>query len=173
MDFQIGQEVNLNNKRYTIAGTVKRSFLLERNGKTYKATSAMMKKIQEQNKLGVGMSRRKRQTRSTTFHMEKRLAHKKIFNPDAKMPETEEELMKELDGLCCELSPENLSCDGEISRTAIRQKASAIRAEWKEIERKLGRKVSEEEAESHWLTEMRKPNIDAGVTFLNDILKNN
>lgn len=156
MSFKIGQEVSLNGKTYKIAGTVKRSWLLERDGKKYKATSSMMKKIQEQNKSGVGMGRRKRQKRSATFHMEKRLAYRKIFNPDAKMPETEEELMSELDGLCCELSPENISCDGELSMTAIRKKASAIRAEWKEIERKLGRKVSEEEAENHWMSNYRK-----------------
>ena len=149
MDFQIGQEINLNNKRYTIAGIVKRSWLLERNGKQYKATSNMMKKIQEQNERGVGMG--KRQKRSATFHMEKRLAWNKLFNPDAKIPETEEELMKSLDVLCCELSPENLHCDGEISRSAAMKKASALRAEWKEIERKLGRKVSEEEVyQSVW-----------------------
>lgn len=158
MDFKIGQEVNLNNKRYIIAGTVKRSWLLERNGKKYKATSSMMKKIEEQNKRGIGMGRRKRQTRSATFHMEKRLAYRKIFNPDSKMPETEEELMSALDVLCGELSPENISCDGELSRTAIRKRASAIRAEWKEIERKLGRKVSEEEAENHWMSNYRKEN---------------
>lgn len=151
-DFQIGQEVSLNGKTYKIAGTVKRSWLLEKDGKTYKATSAMMKKIQEQNDKGIGTGRKNRTKRSSTFYMERRLAYRKIFDADAKMPETEEELMKELDGLCCELSPENISCDGEISITQIRKKASAIRAEWKEIEKKLGRKVTEDEAESHWLS---------------------
>lgn len=148
MNFEIGQEVSLNGKTYKIAGTVKRSWLLEKDGKQYKATSNMMKKIQEQNERGVGMGRRKRQKRSSTFHMERRLAYNKIFNPDSKMPETEEELMKALDVLCCELSPENLCCDGEISRSAAMKKASALRAEWKEIEKKLGRKVSEEEVYS-------------------------
>jgi len=151
MNFEIGQEVNLNGKTYKITGTHKRSWLLTMNGKTFKATSALMKKIQEQNKNGIGVGRRKRQKRSATFHMEKRLAYNKIFNPDAKMPETDEELMKALDVLCGELSPENLSCDGEISRSAMMKKASALRAEWKEVEKKLGRRVSEEEAENHWL----------------------
>jgi len=149
MNFEIGQEVSLNGKTYKIAGTIKRSWLLERDGKKYKATSNMMKKIQEQNKLGIG--NRKRQKRSATFHMERRLAYNKIFNPDAKMPETEEELLDALDVLCNKLSPENLFCDGEISRSAAMKKASALRAEWKEVEKKLGRRVSEDEVESRWL----------------------
>ena len=158
MNFGIGQEVKLNGQTYKIAGTHKRSWLLEKDGKQYKATSNMMKKIQEQNANGIGNNRRSRTKRSATFHMEKRLAYRKIFNPDAKMPETEEELMSALDVLCGELSPENISCDGELSKTAIRKRASAIRAEWKEIERKLGRKVSEEEAENHWMSNYRKEN---------------
>lgn len=151
MNFKIGQEVQLNGKTYKIAGTIKRSWLLEKDGKQYKATSNMMKKIQEQNERGIGMGKRNRQKRSATYHMEKRLTYRKFFDPDVKMPETEEELMDALDVLCGELSPENLSCDGELSMTAIRKKRSAINAEWKEIENKLGRKVSEHEAESHWL----------------------
>ena len=166
MNFEIGQEVKLNGKTYKITGTHKRSWLLTMNGKTFKATSALMKKIYfynamishknvrdlGKNERGLGVGKRnKREKRSATFHMEKRLAYNKIFNPDAKMPETDEELMKALDVLCGELSPENLSCDGEISRSAMMKKASALRAEWNEVEKKLGRKVSEEEAENHWL----------------------
>jgi len=156
MDFQIGQEVQLNGETYKIAGTIKRSWLLEKDGKKYKATSNMMKKIQEQNKLGVGLGKRKRQKRSSTYYMERRLAYRRIFNKDAKMPETEKELMDALGVLCGELSPENLSCDGELSRTAINAKLREIRGEWREIENKLGRKVSEEEAENHWMSEWRK-----------------
>ena len=152
--FKIGENVFLNNKTYKIIGTVKRSFLLERQGKQYKATAKMMKKIQVQNSNGIGNNaRRKRTKRSATFHMDRRLAYRRIFSPDAKMPETEDELMAALGQLCGELSPENLSCDGEIPRSAMLKKASALRAEWKEIERKLGRKVSESEAERNWLLE--------------------
>ena len=153
MNFEIGQEVSLNGSTYKIAGTVKRSWLLEKDGKKYKATSNMMKKIQEQNKLGIGLGKRKRQKRSATFHMEKRLAYQKIFNPDAKLPETEDEFMKAFDVLCCELSPENLHCDGEISRSAAMRKASALRAEWKELEKKFGRKVTEDEVYSKCWTD--------------------
>ena len=151
MDFEIGQEVKLNGATYKIIGTIKRSWLLEKGGKQFKATSNMMKKIQEQNKLGIGIGKRKRQKKSSTHYMEKRLAYNRIFNKDAKMPETEDELMDALTVLCGELSPENLSCDGELSRTAINARLREIRAEWREIENKLGRKVSEDEAERHWM----------------------
>jgi len=156
MEFQIGQSVKLNGEVYEIVGTVKRSWLLQKDGKNYKATSNVMKKIQEQNSLGIGNTpRKKRQKRSDTYWMEKRLERKRIFFPDAKMPETEKELMDALTALCSDLSPENLSCDGELSRTQINQKLRAIRGEWKEIEKKLGRKVSEYEAEDYWMKKYR------------------
>ena len=156
MNFEIGQEIQLNNKRYKIAGTVKRSWLLERNGKKYKATSNMMEKIIDQNKNGIGMGRRKHQKRSAFFHMEKRVAWRKLFDHDAHMPSGEFELMDALDVLCNELSPENLHCDGEISKSAAMKKASALRAEWKEVEKKLGRKVTEDEVESRWFAKFGK-----------------
>ena len=110
-----------------------------------------MGKIKDQNARGIGNNRRQKQKKSDTFHMEKRLAWKRLFDKTALMPSTEEELMCALDQLMGELEPENLSCDGEISRTAINQRLRAIRAEWREIEKKLGRKVSQDEAGDHYL----------------------
>ena len=149
--FEIGEDVLLNGKTYKIIGTVKRSFLLEKDGRKDKATSKMMGKIQDQNARGIGNKRKKREKKSDTFYMEQRLARRRIFEKDAKMPETEDELMDALDHLTAELSPENLSCDGELSRTAINQKLRVIRGEWREIEKKIGRKVSEDEVEDRWL----------------------
>jgi hypothetical protein len=156
-EFKIGDDVLLNGKEYKIVGTVKRSFKLERDGKFYKATANMMGKIKDQNSngIGVGRKRKKRQPKSDTFYMEQRVARRRIFEPNVKMPETNDELLDALDTLCAELSPENLSCDGELSRTAINQRLRAIRGEWKEIEKKLGRKVSEDEIEERWLTKYR------------------
>lgn len=147
-NFQIGEEVLLNGKTYKIIGTIKRSFLLERDGKQYKATAKMMGKIQDQNKRGIGVGRKKR---TRIDHMAKRLDYMRIFDKNAKLPETEEEHMEWFSKLCSELSPENLMCDGEISMSAARKKASALRAEWKQVEKSLGRKVSEGEAESWWI----------------------
>jgi hypothetical protein len=158
MTFKIGEEVSLNNKTYKIVGTVKRSWLLERDGKQYKATSNMMNKIKEQNAKGIGMGKRghKKNKVSDLVHLKRRVEFRKIFDKNAKMPETEKELMDVLSILCAELSPENLSCDGELSMSAMKKKASAIKAEWKEVEYLLGRKVSEGEAEDHWMAEYRK-----------------
>lgn len=156
MNFEIGENILLNGNTYKIIGTIKRSFLLERDGKKYKATAAKMGKIEDQNKRGIGVGRKKRQPKSDTFYMEQRLARRRIFEPDVKMPETEDELMQELDSLCAALSPENLSCDGELSRTAISQKLREIKGEWKEIEKKLGKKVTQDEVEERWLIKFRK-----------------
>ena len=47
--------------------------------------------------------------------------------------------------LACDLSPENLHCDGEISRSAAQRKFRALKKRWKDLEKTLGRKVSESE----------------------------
>ena len=151
MSFEIGENVLLNGKTYKIVGTHKRSFLLEKDGKKYKATSKMMGKIQVQNARGVGVGRKQRTKKSNTHYMEQRLAYRRIFDKTAKMPETEKEFMNALDILCGELEPENISCDGECSMTQIRARERAIRAEWREIERKMGRKVSYDQASDHWI----------------------
>ena len=88
--------------------------------------------------------------------MEKRLERARIWNKDAKMPETEDELMNALCNLTSELSPENLTCDGELSRTRINEKLRAIKGEWKEIEKKLRRKVSEYAVENYWMKNFRR-----------------
>jgi hypothetical protein len=141
--FKVGEKVLLNGKEYRIVGTIKRSFKLERDGKFYKATAKMMSKIQNQNEMGIGVG--------NYSNMEKRLAYKKIFDPNAKMPETEDEHMDWFSDISCELSPENLHCDGEISHAAAMRKYRALKAEWKEVEKSLGRKVSEDEADSWWM----------------------
>ena len=133
MSFQIGQTVLLNGKEYKIVGTKARSFLLERDGKTYKATADKMSKIQVQNaapKVPVMSA------------LERRVAYARIFNPNAKAPETEVEIMQVFEDLRCELSPENLSCDGEASASHVRSKLRDINECWAQLEAKLGRKVA-------------------------------
>jgi len=46
-----------------------------------------------------------------------------------------------LDELAVALSPENLSCDGEMSMTGIRRARAKIMKEWKKAEKVIGRKV--------------------------------
>jgi len=53
------------------------------------------------------------------------------------------------------LSPENLYCDGEISRSAAQRKERALLKEWKALEKKIGHEVSEDEVWKRHLDEMR------------------
>ena len=134
MSFQIGETVVLNSKEYKIVGTRNRSFLLEREGKQYKATADKMAKIQAHNaqpKLPV------------ESELERRVSFARNFDASAKAPETEAEIMEYFEILRCDLSPENLTCDGELSSARVRARLSGIRRCWKELESKLGRKVAE------------------------------
>jgi hypothetical protein len=45
-----------------------------------------------------------------------------------------------------QLSPENLTCDGELNKTQIRAKHSKLNKELKSLFKEYGRMVSEEEA---------------------------
>lgn len=47
-----------------------------------------------------------------------------------------------------DMSPENLSCDGELSRAEQRARLRRIEQEWKRLERQVGRKVSYNEIAS-------------------------
>lgn len=64
------------------------------------------------------------------------------------------ELLKAFMNLASRLSPENLHCDGEISRTEARGRERIIRSEWRSLEGKLGRKVSEDEV---WRAFLARP----------------
>jgi hypothetical protein len=46
--------------------------------------------------------------------------------------------------LCCALSPENLHCDGEISRAEANRKYANLMRKWRAGERLVGHPVSEE-----------------------------
>ena len=48
-------------------------------------------------------------------------------------------------GLSSLLSPENLSADGELPQGKIRQRRRMLLKAWKNLEEKVGRKVTEEE----------------------------
>lgn len=55
-------------------------------------------------------------------------------------------IMAEILSCYSRLSPENLSCDGMLSRSAITRKSSELNAKLRELFREIGRKVSEDEA---------------------------
>jgi len=133
MGFQIGEVVELNGKTYKIIGTYARSFLLERDGKTYKATAAKMKKIQHQHQ--------HQQPQQTA--LQRKVAFARLFDPNVQFPVTAEQCAHWFDTLRCELSPENLSCDGERSRREMDLARRDILNAWKELENIVGHKVRE------------------------------
>lgn len=50
------------------------------------------------------------------------------------------------------LSPENLSCDGELSYRSVREREASLRNQWTILEIEVGRSVSEDEVYD-WLRE--------------------
>jgi hypothetical protein len=58
----------------------------------------------------------------------------------------EAEVMRDIVGCYGGLSPENLTCDGELRGSAVARRAAAIRARLRACFRELGRHVSEDEA---------------------------
>jgi len=55
------------------------------------------------------------------------------------------EIKDKFSRLACQLSPENLWCDGEASPTYVKRKYKELMKEWEKLEKEVGRKVSEEE----------------------------
>lgn len=47
--------------------------------------------------------------------------------------------------LASNLSPENLSCDGELSRAQVRKRYTELTRQWKALEKQVGRQVTENE----------------------------
>lgn len=53
-------------------------------------------------------------------------------------PQRKEELLKQLQRIECQLSPENLSCDGELSRSEINRRATSLNREQRAVIKELG-----------------------------------
>jgi hypothetical protein len=58
----------------------------------------------------------------------------------------EAEIIREIRNIYSGLSPENLSCDGELPMYQVRRRAAAYRRQLQACFQELGRRVSEEEA---------------------------
>ena len=56
-----------------------------------------------------------------------------------------EDAKKNFVRLACNLSPENLSCDGELPMAQVRKRRASLNREWKSLEQTVGRFVSEDE----------------------------
>ena len=59
----------------------------------------------------------------------------------------DENIRKRFEELARQRSPENLSCDGELSRRQIIARHGTIMREWVKLEKQVGRKVRLSEVE--------------------------
>jgi len=66
------------------------------------------------------------------------------------------EIQERFERLVCELSPENLCCDGELSKTQVRAKLAGIRREWKALQKLAGRLVTRSEIETGIVEQARQ-----------------
>lgn len=73
--------------------------------------------------------------------VEKRLKLRKLFKQNAELPKTEEDFKDWFETLRAEMSPENLTCDGELSQAQIKKRLKDIKAEWAELEQMYGKSV--------------------------------
>jgi hypothetical protein len=64
----------------------------------------------------------------------------------AKPKRPDAEIMNDIESCYNQLSPENLTCDGECSRSEVARRRTAINARLKVLFAEIGRKVSEDEA---------------------------
>ena len=67
----------------------------------------------------------------------------------------EARIMEQFGYLVNRLSPENLHCDGEISAAQAAKRKAQIMREWAELERQLGRKMTEEDVYRYEMERMR------------------
>lgn len=133
--YKIGDTIKIKRKTYSVIGVNSEFYTLSCNGKQYTASVS-------------GMEKFKRESEVEFPYLEQRLRQRRIFKKDATLPKTEQEVMLYFEQLVGELSPENLTCDGELSRSMVQAKLRNIRGAWKELEKIIGRKVTEDEVES-------------------------
>lgn len=57
--------------------------------------------------------------------------------------------------LACALSPENLSCDGELPSHLVRSKYNRLMKEWRALEKQVGRQVTEDEVWNNQCSRIR------------------
>jgi hypothetical protein len=79
------------------------------------------------------------------------LAGKPSTAPAPKTRRPEAEIMSDIVGCYGQLSPENLSCDGELSMSQQRRKAAEINRRLRDLQTELGRSVSEDEADRWYM----------------------
>jgi hypothetical protein len=69
------------------------------------------------------------------------------------------DLMEQFVNVATAFSPENLCCDGEASPAQVKKTMKRLTAEWKALEKKAGRKVTEEEVWGYVQSPRANPNV--------------
>ena len=88
----------------------------------------------------------------------------------AKPKRPDAEIMADIASYYGQLSPENLYCDGELSRSAGQRRATAINARLRELFTEIGRKVSEDEA---YGMPMDRSALNKQMEFVNSLHRSN
>jgi hypothetical protein len=63
-------------------------------------------------------------------------------------------VMEKFAVLVQEMSPENLTCDGELSQSRVNQKWKKLNKQWGKLEKELGRTITEDEVWD-WIVKSR------------------
>lgn len=71
--------------------------------------------------------------------------YKKVFTLGTMKLTKDHPLFLKFIALCCRLSPENLTCDGECGRAEINKRHKQIMLEWRDLEFQFGSLVTEKE----------------------------
>jgi hypothetical protein len=77
-------------------------------------------------------------------------------------------LLEKFAGLASRLSPENLHCDGEISKAEARRKEQGVRREWKALEDAQGPQfaISEDEIWRLWTASFASRSVERRVNIM-------
>ena len=122
MTKQIGDQVSLNGKTYTISGFHKRSYLLkDASGREYKCGPDKLDRIE------AGIPRQKRSVSADMSYFTSHIQYNRIFKINVQMP-TAQNANYWIGVIESELSSENLHCDGEASRSVVIAKTRKLQA---------------------------------------------
>jgi hypothetical protein len=58
---------------------------------------------------------------------------------------SEQTILSDMRNVECALSPENLTCDGELSNAEVKQRAASLHRKWDALVKELGRKPTTQE----------------------------
>ena len=144
-----GEKIVVKGKEYTIIGTVNRSYLVQSaNGCKYKITPAMIERV-------ANADSRLEVKDSLPTYFEKKRKMAEIFKREFDAP-TKDNAVKWASYIYGDLSPENLTCDGELPRSQVQAKSRELYAALNYVCRLAGREITEEEADEYAMEEFKK-----------------